>query len=106
MSEHTLLVILVTALSISGIVAAVVIAAIGWQILKIVQEVRFLAGMLHSTGKAALEDLDELRAQLRAEGSRIRQVADFLLGMIIRKVTPEPRRRKKQDVPPPDEQDA
>jgi len=94
MSEHTLLVVLVTVLAASWLVVAAVVGAIGWQVIKILQEVRTLTAHLRSVGKAAIEDVELLRARIRAEGSKLWHIVDFVVGMATRNIT-TPRSRKK-----------
>jgi len=98
MQTTTLLTIFIGMVAVAWFLMALVVAAIGWQIYKILTEVRRGVDRMREAGEAALMDVERLRGALKAEGSRIRHLFDFVLGIAVRKVTPKRPRRKIVEV--------
>lgn len=94
MSEQTLLVLLLAILTISWVSIAVVVVFIGMRVLRVLTEVEMLAARLRVAGEAAAADVAELRERLRAEGSKVRGIVDFVLGFAMRKVSSRRRLKK------------
>jgi len=92
MQVTTLLTIFIGMVAVAWFLIALVVVAIGWQVYKVLAEVRRGAQKMRQAGEAALSDIDNLRKALKAEGSRIRNLFEFFLGLAAKKVAPKRKR--------------
>jgi hypothetical protein len=102
MSEQTLLIILVGMLALSWLAVAVVVTFVGLRLLRVLDELSLLANRLRIAGDAAAADMQELRARVREEGTKLRGIVDLLLGFVSRTLR-APKRRSRKAAPVDDE---
>lgn len=97
MTEQTALVIFVGMTAFAWVAIATIVVLIGIQILRLLRETRGLISQVKSAGEAAIADVEEFRSKLKAEGSKVWSVVDFVVGMATKKLVSKRTRVKKEE---------
>lgn len=63
----------------------------------ILRDVKEITARVNKASEHIENDLNSLRSSLRAEGSKVKGIADLLLGYVVRAVTPKVRRKKQKE---------
>jgi hypothetical protein len=95
MSEQTLLVIFIGMLAVAWFAMGVVVVVLGVRLLKILEEIHVLVSRVRKTGEAAIDDVDELRDKLRAEGNKVRALFDLLVNFASKRFKTRAPRKKE-----------
>lgn len=61
----------------------------------IMRDVRKISARMAKASEDIEKDIELLRSAVRAEGTKVKGIADLILGFIIRKLTPKVAKRKK-----------
>jgi hypothetical protein len=61
----------------------------------IMRDVRAISARVNKASQDIEKDLGVLRSAVKAEGNKVKGIADALLGFVIRKLTPKAAKRKK-----------
>jgi hypothetical protein len=86
-------------ISTIALVVLSILVAIGlYYALGILRDVRKVAARLEKASQDIEKDLDTLRSKVKAEGNKVRGIADLVLGFVTRTLTPKVVRRKKPKV--------
>ncbi len=82
---------------------ALVVLSIGFAIalyyaINILRDVREVTARIKKASTDIERDLDALRYSVKAEGAKVKGIADLVLGFVVRALTPKSVRRKKPKV--------
>jgi len=83
-------------ISTIALVVLSILAAVGlYYAIGILRDVREVTARIRQASRDIEKDLEALRNQVKAEGQRVKGLADLFLGFIARAITPKAVRRKR-----------
>src|ERR1700733_3734325 len=81
--------------SIALVVLSILVAVGLYYTLGILRDVREISRRVNKASVDLEKDLDALRNTVKAEGNKVRGIADFVIGFVGRSLAPKAVRRKK-----------
>ena len=73
-----------------------ILVAVGlYYVIGILRDAREISARIKKASEGLEKDLDGLRNAVKAEGNKVRGIADLVLGFVIRALTPKAAKRKK-----------
>jgi hypothetical protein len=81
--------------TIALVVLSIALLVALYYVIAVVRDVRKISARMERASVTLEKDFDELRENVKAEGRKVRGMADVILGFALRAISPKPKKRKK-----------